>query len=82
MIKEFKIPVIVAINKIDRPAADPSIVLLDLQTHGLIPKELDGDVVCVPISAKVGTNLDILEEKIIEMASTQLDLKEDYSIKA
>lgn len=61
----MRIPVIVAINKIDRPAADVESVLLDLSSHNLIAEELGGDVICVPISAKEGTNLDILEEKII-----------------
>jgi translation initiation factor IF-2 len=61
----MRIPVIVAINKIDRPAADVESVLLDLSSHNMISEELGGDVICVPISAKEGTNLDILEEKII-----------------
>jgi translation initiation factor IF-2 len=51
----------VAINKIDRPAADVEAVLLDLSSHNLTPEELRGDIVCVPISAKMKTNLDILE---------------------
>jgi translation initiation factor IF-2 len=55
----------VAINKIDRSAAD---VDLDLASNNLIPEELGGDVICVPISAKMKTNLDKLEEKIIELA--------------
>jgi len=78
----MRIPVIVAINKIDRPAADVESVLLDLSSHNLIPEELGGDVICVPISAKEGTNLDILEEKIIQVAKTKLDLNEDISAKA
>jgi translation initiation factor IF-2 len=39
-------------------------------------------VICVPVSAKERTNLDFLEEKIIEVANTKLDLKEDMSMKA
>jgi translation initiation factor IF-2 len=58
----------VAINKIDRSAADVDQVLLDLASNNLIPEELGGDVICVPISAKMKTNLDKLEEKIIELA--------------
>lgn len=53
----LKIPVIVAIHKIDRSAADVENVLFDLSTHGLVPEELGGDVICVPISAKLGTNI-------------------------
>lgn len=54
----MRIPIIVAINKIDRPAADVESVLLDLSSHNLIPEQLGGDVICVPISAKEKTNLD------------------------
>jgi translation initiation factor IF-2 len=72
----------VAINKIDRPAADVESVLLDLSSHNLIPEQLGGDVICVPVSAKERTNLDLLEEKIIEVANNKLDLKEDMSMKA
>lgn len=50
-----------AINKIDRPTADPESVLLDLSSYNLIPKDLGGDIECVPISAKEGTNLNVLE---------------------
>lgn len=78
----LKIPVIVAINKIDRPAADVEAVLLDLSSHNLIPEDLGGDVICVPVSAKVGTNLDLLEKKIIEVSETKLDLKEDFTMPA
>jgi len=59
--KSMRIPVIVAMNKIDRPAADVESVLLDLASHNLIPEQLGGDVFCVPISAKEKTNLDLLE---------------------
>ncbi len=69
-------------NKIDRPAADVESVLLDLSSHNLIPEQLGGDVICVPISAKEGTNLDLLEEKIIEVANKKLDLKEELNSKA
>jgi translation initiation factor IF-2 len=42
----------VAINKIDRPAADVEAVLLDLSSQNMIPEELGGDIICVPVSAK------------------------------
>ena len=71
-----------AINKIDRPAADVEAVLLDLSSNNLIPEELGGDVVCIPISAKLGINLNKLEEKIIELSQNKLNLIEDYSMKA
>jgi translation initiation factor IF-2 len=78
----MRIPVIVAINKIDRPAADPDTVMLDLASHNLIPEQLGGDVICVPVSAKERINLDILEEKIIEVAEAKLNLQEDINTKA
>jgi translation initiation factor IF-2 len=78
----MRIPIIVAINKIDRPAADVESVLLDLSSHNLIPEDLGGDVICVPVSAKERTNLDILENKILEVAKNKLDLKEDLNTKA
>lgn len=59
--QQLDIPIIVAINKIDRDAADPESVMLDLASHNLVPEELGGEIVCVPISAKMKTNLDILE---------------------
>ena len=64
----MKIPIIVAINKIDRPAADVENVLLALTSHNIIPEQLGGDVICVPISAKHKTNLDELEKKILELS--------------
>jgi len=70
----MRIPVIVAINKIDRPAADPDTVMLDLASYNLIPEQLGGDVICVPVSAKERINLDILEQKIIEVAESKLNL--------
>ena len=58
------IPLIVAINKIDRPEADVESVMLDLSAQGLIPEELGGEVICLPISAKEQINLDVLKRKI------------------
>jgi translation initiation factor IF-2 len=64
----MKVPVIVAINKIDRDAADVEAVLLDLCSHNLIPEQLGGEIPCIPISAKERINLDLLEEKIIDVS--------------
>lgn len=80
--RSMRIPIIVAMNKIDRPAADIESVLLDLSSHNIIAEQLGGDVICVPISAKERTNLDILEQKILEVASSKLQLQEDLSSKA
>ena len=59
--QSMHIPLIVAINKIDRPEADADSVMLDLSQNGLTPQDLGGEVICVPISAKEGTNLDVLK---------------------
>jgi len=59
--RKLRIPIIVAINKIDRVEADVDEVMLDLEQQGVIPDTLGGDVVCVPISAKENVNLNILE---------------------
>eukprot|EP00347_Sterkiella_histriomuscorum_P003228 403365101 len=80
--QKLKIPVIVAINKIDRNSADPDAVMLDLATYDMIAEELGGDLVCVPISAKQKTNLDLLEQKIVEVAHSRVDLMEDFGCRA
>jgi translation initiation factor IF-2 len=68
MAKELKIPLIVAINKIDRMEADVQAVMLDLASHDIVPEDLNGDVICVPISAKEKVNLNKLKNKIYEVA--------------
>jgi len=56
--------------------------MLDLASHGLMPEELGGEIVCVPISAKLKTNLDVLEQKLIEVAQQKLNLKVNFGGKA
>jgi translation initiation factor IF-2 len=58
--KASHIPLIIAINKIDRPEADVKATMLDLASHDLLPEEMGGNQICVPISAKERINLDIL----------------------
>lgn len=69
-----KVPIIVAINKIDKPQADPARVRQELLNHGLVVEELGGDVLAVDVSAKTKLNLDKLEEAILLQAEV-LDLK-------
>ena len=76
------IPLIVAINKIDRPEADVESVMLDLAHNGLTPQALGGEVICIPISAKEGTNLDKLKDKIRQVAHERVNLIEDYTTPA
>lgn len=63
-----KVPVIVAINKIDKPGADPTRVRSELLNHGVVLEEFGGDVLAVEISAKTGHNLEKLEEVILLQA--------------
>ena len=62
------VPMIVAINKIDRPSADPRQVRNDLLQHEVVTEEFGGDVLSVEVSATEKTNLDKLEEAILLQA--------------
>lgn len=66
--KEAGVPVIVAINKMDLPGADPKRVRQDLLQHELVVEEMGGDVLAVEVSAKEKKNLDKLEEAILLQA--------------
>lgn len=72
--KAANVPVLVAINKIDKPEANPDRVRSELLNHGLVCEEYGGDVISVEVSAKQGLNLDKLEEAILLQAEI-LDLK-------
>ncbi len=72
--KAANVPIIVAINKIDKPDANPERVKQDLTAHGLIPEEWGGDTIMVPVSAKNKQNLDLLLENILILAEI-LELK-------
>ncbi len=62
--KAAEIPIIVAINKMDKPTANPDKVKQELTEHGLVVEEWGGDVISVPISAKTGDGIDTLLEMI------------------
>jgi translation initiation factor IF-2 len=68
------VPILVAINKIDKPGAQPERVKQQLADRGLLAEDWGGDVVMVPVSAKTGQNLDLLLEMILLVADLQ-DLK-------
>jgi translation initiation factor IF-2 len=72
--KAAKVPIIVAINKIDKPDADPQRVRQELLQHELVTEDLGGDVLAVEVSAKKRLNLERLEEAILLQAEI-LDLK-------
>lgn len=62
------IPIIVAINKMDKPAANPERVKQELTQYELVPEEWGGDTICVEVSAQKRTNLDQLLEMILLVA--------------
>lgn len=72
--KAAKVPIIVAINKIDKPDANPDRVRNELLSHELVVEELGGDVLAVEVSAKNKTNLDRLEQSLLLQAEV-LELK-------
>ena len=72
--KAAEIPIIVAVNKIDKPGANPDRVLQQLTEHGLVPEDWGGDTITVKVSALQGTGIDELLEYILLVADVQ-DLK-------
>ena len=70
-IKAAKVPMIVAINKMDKPEANPDRVKQQLAEHDILPEEWGGDAICVPISAKTGMGLDELKKMILLVAEMQ-----------
>lgn len=79
--KAASVPIIVAVNKIDKPGSDPKRVQNELLSHSIIAEELGGDVMFVPVSAKNKLNLDKLEEVILLQAE-MLNLQSPYSGKS
>ena len=77
--KSANAKIIVAINKIDREGADINRTMADLSQHGLQPEEWGGDIVMVPISAKMNQNLDKLLDMILLTADIE-ELKADVDI--
>jgi len=73
--KAAGVPIIVAVNKIDKPEADPTRVRQQLSDRGLMPEEWGGETIFVDVSAKERTNLDGLLETIILTTDVEMDLK-------
>ena len=69
------VPIVVAVNKIDKPDADSTKVRGQLTEYGLIPEEYGGDAMFVDVSAKAGLNLDKLLEAVVLTADASLDLR-------
>ncbi|MEJ1995860.1 MAG: translation initiation factor IF-2 [Limibacillus sp.] len=66
--KAAEVPVIVAVNKMDKPEADLDRVKTELLSHELVPEEMGGDIIVIPVSAKTREGLDDLEESILLQA--------------
>jgi translation initiation factor IF-2 len=66
--KAANIPIIVAINKMDKDAANPDVIKQQLTEHGLVIEEWGGDIICVPVSAKTGMGIDELLEQVLVVA--------------
>ena len=69
-----KIQIVVAINKMDKPGVTTDKIMQQLTEHELVPEEWGGDVICVPVSAHTGMNIDKLLENVL-LVSDMLELK-------
>lgn len=74
--KAAGVPIIIAINKMDRPEAQPDKIKQSMTEHGLVPEEWGGDVICVPTSAKTKEGIDKLLDMVLLQAE-MLDLSAD-----
>lgn len=72
--KAARVPIIVAMNKIDRPDANPDFTKKQLSEHGLTPDDWDGDTMVVPVSAKLKQGIEDLLEAIL-LISDNIDIK-------
>src|SRR3546814_422910 len=75
--KAAGVPIVVAVNKIDKPEADPTKVRGQLTEYGLVPEEYGGDTMFVDVSAKSELNLDKLLEAVVLTADASLDLRDN-----
>ncbi len=69
--KAAKVPIVVAINKVDKEGAQPDRVKQELTEHGLVPEEWGGETIMVPVSAINGDNLDTLLEMLLLVAEVE-----------
>ncbi len=76
------VPIVVAVNKVDKEGADPNKVRAQLTEYGLVAEEYGGSTLFVDISAKNGTGIDALLEAIILTADAELDLRANPTMDA
>lgn len=79
--KAAEVPIIVAVNKMDKPTANPDRVMQELTEHGLVPEDWGGDTIFVPISALKGEGIDQLLEMVLLVAEVS-ELKANPNRKA
>ncbi|WP_115684439.1 translation initiation factor IF-2 [Corynebacterium senegalense] len=73
--KAADLPIVVAVNKVDKPEAQPEKIRGQLTEYGLVPEEYGGDTMFIDISAKQGTGIDDLLEAVLLTADAALDLR-------
>ena len=78
-IKNANVPMIVAVNKMDKPTANPDRIKQQLTEYDIVPEEWGGDTICVPISALTGQGIDKLLEMVL-LVSEMSDLSADSSV--
>ena len=76
------VPIVVAVNKIDKEGADPQRIRSQLTEYGLVAEDFGGDTMFVDISAKNGTNIQALEEAVLLTADAALDLRANPNMEA
>ncbi|MCV7222400.1 translation initiation factor IF-2, partial [Mycolicibacterium elephantis] len=76
------VPIVVAVNKIDKEGADPAKIRAQLTEYGLVAEDFGGDTMFVDISAKQGTNIDQLLEAVLLTADAALDLRANPDMEA
>lgn len=79
--KAANVPIIVAINKMDKPGANPDRVKQEMTEYGIVTEDWGGDTVCVPVSARTKEGIDTLLEMVV-LTSEMLELKSDPARKA
>ena len=76
------VPIVVAVNKIDKEGADPAKIRAQLTEYGLVAEDFGGDTMFVDFSAKAGTNIQALEEAVLLTADASLDLRANPDMEA
>jgi translation initiation factor IF-2 len=76
------VPIVVAVNKIDKEGADPQKIRSQLTEYGLVAEDFGGETMFVDISAKAGTNIEALEEAVLLTADAALDLRANPDMEA